>query len=248
MSTSKDQTEHTEYYKGDIDEKRHRDALALHDIAPDIPLQEVLDSRADEDPKAVRRLVRKIDIRLVPILALLYTWAFIDRGNLGNVNIAGAGKDLGLKIGNRYSLITMIFFVGYILIDFPGQLLMRKTSPATWLGSITVAWGAISIGQGFVQSWISLLICRILLGVLEGGLVPGCIYLLSIWYTRFEVHKRIAGFYSLGIASGGLSGLLAYGIEKLEGDGGLRGWRWVRLVPQSVHRKMCTKSSADLHH
>ena len=124
----------------------------------------------------------------------------------------------------------MIFFVGYIVIDYPSQIIMRQTSPAIWLGSITVAWGAVSIGQGFVYSWGALAVCRVLLGLLEGGLVPGCIYLLSIWYVRFEVHKRIAAFYSLGIASNGISGLLAYGIEKMEGDASIRGWRWIFII------------------
>lgn len=193
-------------------------------------IPDMLDSPTSEDRRAVRRLVRKIDLRLIPILSLLYTWAFLDRGNLGNVNIAGAGKDLDLHVGNRYTIIVMIFFVGYIIIEIPSQVLMRYTSPALWLGSITVAWGAVSIGQGFVQSWVLLAVCRLLLGLFEGGLVPGCMYLLSVWYLRYEIHKRIAGFYSLGIAANGLSGLLAYGIEQMEGADGIRGWRWIFII------------------
>ncbi|KAH0837116.1 hypothetical protein AYO21_04577 [Fonsecaea monophora] len=210
--------------------KAVEDAKTFHELAPDIPLREVLESHADEDKKRVRRIMRKVDFRLVSILALVYIWAFIDRSNLGNANIAGMSEDLQTQVSNRYSVLTMIFFVGYILADLPAAYLTRKLGPALWIGSITLAWGAITIGQGFVKTWGELALCRILLGIMEGGLIPGVLYLLSCWYTRYETGVRIAAFYVIGIMSSGLSGLLAYGLEKMEGTSGIRGWCWIFII------------------
>ena len=138
--------------------------------------------------------------------------------------------DLQTTKGNRYSVLAMIFFVGYTLIDIPTAFTVRKIGPALWIGTVTTAWGVVTIGQGFVKTWGQLAVCRALLGFLEGGLVPAAMFLLSVWYTRFEIQVRIGGFYVIGNASSGLAGLLAYGIEKMAGDDGLNGWRWIFII------------------
>lgn len=102
--------------------------------------------------------------------------------------------------------------------------------------------------------------CRALLGLLEGGLVPAATFLLSTWYTRYEIQMRFAGFYVIGNASSGLSGLLAYGIEKLNGTDGLGGWRWIFIVVSNTinplqdqkadcsnRRALLVRASASLH-
>jgi membrane protein required for beta-lactamase induction len=68
-----------------VHEKELRDAEALREVAPEIPLREVLEAHGDEDSRAVKKLMRKVDFRLITILALIYIWAYIDRSNLGNV-------------------------------------------------------------------------------------------------------------------------------------------------------------------
>jgi hypothetical protein len=72
----------------------------------------------EREDKAVRRLIRKIDIRLLPCLAVIYAFAMIDRVNLPNARIAGMDEDLGLSIGDRYSLVVMIFFVSGFFSNF----------------------------------------------------------------------------------------------------------------------------------
>jgi MFS family permease len=81
-------------------------------------------------------------------------------------------EDLGLSVGERYSLLSMIFFVPYIIFQFPANIFIRKLGAALWLGSLVVAWGAVSIGLGFTNTWTAALGCRILLGVLEAGFYP----------------------------------------------------------------------------
>lgn len=182
------------------------------------------------DAKEVRKLVRKIDFRLIPALAFLYAIALIDRGNLPNARLAGMDEELGISKGNRYSILTMMFFVPYVLFEFPGNLAMRKIGPATWLGSIGILWGVVTIGMGFTHTWGSLLVCRIIFGAFEAGLFPGAIYLLSSWYQRWEIQKRFSGFYVVGSVSNGFASLIAYGIQHMDGLCGFRGWRWIFII------------------
>ena len=117
--------------------------------------------------------MRKIDFRLLPVLATIYSFALIDRVNLPNARIAGMDVDLELSVGNRYSLISMIFFVPYVICQFPANIVIRKVGAGLWLPSLVVAWGALCIGIGFTKRWTELLGCRVLLGVLEAGYYPG---------------------------------------------------------------------------
>lgn len=160
-------------------------------------------------------------------------------------NIAGLSKDLKTNISNRYNVLAMIFFVGYCLVDIPAAFVVRKVGPALWLGTIGTIWGVITICQGFCKTWGELALCRALLGFLEGGLVPAAMMLLSVWYTRYEIQVRIAGFYVIGNASSGLAGLLAYGIERMAGDDNLDGWSWIFIIVTfcsalpPLHRSTC---------
>jgi MFS family permease len=79
-------------------------------------------------------------------------------------------------------------------------------------------------------------VLRVILGGLEAGFYPGCVYLLSTWYPRFELQKRNAVFYLIGSMASAFAGILAYGLMQLNGHAGLSGWRWifiVRLFPSS---------------
>ena len=136
-------------------------------------------------------------------------------------------SDLSLSVGNRYTLITMIFFVPYVIFQFPANIIIRKLGACLWLSSLVCAWGVVCIGIGFNQNWRETMGCRVLLGVLEAGYYPGCIFLLSCWYLRFEVQKRFSAFYLLALLSSGFSNILAYGLSQMEGVGGLGGWRWM---------------------
>ncbi|KAK4938331.1 hypothetical protein LTR10_021215 [Elasticomyces elasticus] len=174
-----------------------------------------------------KRIRRKVDWRLLPLAGALYASSLIDRLNLSNARLAGMDKALGLSKGDRYSIITMIFFVGYILSDFPANFVMRKTGAATFLGIIGFLWGVLTIGMGFCKTWGELLFMRIIFGLLEGGLFPGLIFLLSCWYIRHEVQVRFSAFYGAGMLISGLSNMLAYGLSKADGLGGVAGWSWI---------------------
>ncbi|KAG0641023.1 major facilitator superfamily domain-containing protein [Tuber brumale] len=185
------------------------------------------------DPIYEKKIIRKVDIHLIPMLAAVYSVAMIDRTNMSNAAIAGMMKDLKLYIGDRYSIALLVFFIPYFLFELPSNIVLRRVGPAVWLSSIALSWGSVTIGMGFAEDWRILVFCRVLLGFFEAGFFPGCIYLISSWYTRYEVQQRLAGFYLVSTSIGGLSPILAYGLMQMNGVQGLAGWRWILIIASS---------------
>ncbi|CAK4030680.1 MFS general substrate transporter [Lecanosticta acicola] len=177
----------------------------------------------------IKKILRKMDLRTVPVLTLLYLLSFLDRGNIGNAKIEGLPEDLGLT-PTQYNLCLTVFFFTYSAFEVPSNMLLKKLRPSIWLPSIMVAWGIVVTLQGITQSYTGLLIARIFLGVAEAGLFPGVIYYNTMWYTRYEVQVRQAYFFSAASIAGAFSGLLAYGISFMDGVAGLRGWRWIFIL------------------
>ncbi|KAJ5861122.1 major facilitator superfamily domain-containing protein [Penicillium soppii] len=180
--------------------------------------------------KQQRQIIHKVDRRLITALGLLMCVSLVDRTNLGNAMISGMKEELQMEIGSRYSIVLLVFFVPYVLFQFPLILLGRKIGPRIFLSGITLAWGIVMICCGFVHSWKALLALRVLLGFFEGGLFPGAVYLLSMWYSRYDMHKRYSAFYLISVTGGAFSGLLAFGFIHMGGLAGFAPWRWIFIM------------------
>jgi len=113
-----------------------------------------------------RRILRKVDVRLVPVLALLYLVAFIDRSNIGNAKIAGLAKDLDLH-GLQYNIAVTMFFVSYGVFEVPCNVILKMMRPSRWMAIIMFAWGTVMTLMGLVKSKEGLYAARFFLGVAE---------------------------------------------------------------------------------
>ena len=131
---------------------------------------------------------------------------------------------------NGYSIVTLVFFVSYILFQPPATIMTRKIGPRVFLSALAVGWGIVMIGMGLVKSWPQLAGLRVILGVFEAGYFPGAVYLLSTWYTRYEMGKRYAVFYIIGCVASAFAGILAYGLMQMNGLAGKTGWRWIFII------------------
>ncbi|CCH41390.1 putative membrane protein [Wickerhamomyces ciferrii] len=186
----------------------------------------------DEDFSDINeaKLLRKLDIRLLPIVSFLYLLAYLDRGNIGNAKIEGLPESLNLT-PERYNLCLTIFFITYALFEVPSNMLMKKIGrPSIFLGSIMVAWGIVMTMMGVVQGFSGLFVTRLLLGLFEAGLYPTLAYLMSMWYCKGEMQYRQAILHGSASAAGAFSGLLAFAIAKMDGVGGYEGWRWIFIL------------------
>ncbi|EPQ27379.1 uncharacterized protein PFL1_04918 [Pseudozyma flocculosa PF-1] len=182
------------------------------------------------DEQEIKRVRTRIDRRLLPILGALYSIALIDRTNLSAARIAGAEKDLKLNVGQNYTIATLIFFVPYIIFEMPSNLLLRKIGPAKQLSAIATLWGIVMMAQGFVKDWKQLVVTRFFTGLLEAGFFPACVLLVSCFYVRRESQVRMSAFYLVSVGFSGFSNIIAYGISKMNGLGGLAGWRWIFIM------------------
>lgn len=181
-----------------------------------------------------KKIIHRIDRRLVVTVGVLYCISLMDRTNLSAASIAGMNVDLKLTqlegSISHYSIITIVFFASYIVFQPPATVICRYLGPRNFLSVIVVAWGAVMIGMGFADSYGVMAALRVLLGVLEAGFFPSCVYLLSTWYTRFDIGKRYSCFYILGSLASACAGILAYGLMQLKGQQGLNGWRWIFII------------------
>lgn len=158
------------------------------------------------DPVAEKKLVRKCDIRVVPILFLLYVLAYLDRINIGNAKIEGMPQELKMK-GNDYNVALLVFFIPYILLEVPSNLILKNLDPPKWLSGMMFICGILAMCMGFVKTKQQLIAMRILLGVFESGYYPGCLYLMSMYYKRDELLKRYTAFYCSTHIAGSFGGV-----------------------------------------
>ncbi|KAL5488440.1 hypothetical protein ACEPAI_6558 [Sanghuangporus weigelae] len=176
-----------------------------------------------------RRIVRKLDFCLIPLMTMFYLLSFLDRANIGNARVAGLQSDLGLT-DHQYQVCVTVLYVPYIAAELPSNLLLRKIGPRIVMPTILTLWGMICALQGTVSSYAGLVTVRAFLGLVEGPMFPGIVLYLSGFYTRKELSLRIAMFFSAASLSGAFSGLLAAAIEHMDGINGRPGWAWIFIL------------------
>ncbi|KAF8269774.1 MFS general substrate transporter [Lactarius quietus] len=176
-----------------------------------------------------RKLVRKIDLYLIPWLSLLYLLSFLDRTSIGNAKLYGLEKSLHLT-DKQYLLALTIFFFSYASFEVPSNIFLKRLRPSLWLSGLMLLWGIMMTVQGLVHNYGGLFAMRWMLGMTEAGLFPGVAYYLSCWYKRSEYGLRTAIFFSAASVSGAFGGLLAAAISNMDGVGGKPGWAWIFIL------------------
>ncbi|KAL9712047.1 hypothetical protein Ac2012v2_005123 [Leucoagaricus gongylophorus] len=180
------------------------------------------------------KLIRRIDFRILPLLGLLYAIALIDRTNLSIARTAGMDRDLELSKGSRYSIVSFVYFIPYTILQFPSTAILRKLGVSNWLTFCVVSWGAVQLAMGFVPSWEHLALCRVLLGAFEAGFFPALVFVITTWYTRHEVQKRLGAFYLVSILTGGFSPIFAYVLTLPGRKRNIPVWAWIFIVEGAI--------------
>ncbi|CAJ2512559.1 Uu.00g055740.m01.CDS01 [Anthostomella pinea] len=181
------------------------------------------------DKQLERKILWKLDRRILPVLAILFLCSFLDRTNVGNARLYGLEQEVGIT-DKQYDAGLAVFYATYIAGEIPSNLILKRLTPQVWLPCLAFFWGIIAMSTGFIKTFSHFVAVRALLGICEGGLLPGMILYLSSIYTRQELAIRIGIFYTSASLSGAFSGLLARGISELGGRGGLSSWRWIFII------------------
>lgn len=219
--------------------EKHVDSHASSDTdtkAVDVQLEEASSeiTTTPFDAARTRKLLWKLDWNIVPFLSLLYLLSFLDRTNIGNAKLFGLQKSLHMPTTGpkaiQYNAALAIFFPFYVAAEIPSNMMMKRLRPSLWLTIIMLAWSICTICMGFVTNYKGLLVVRAALGVAEGGLFPGVTYYITMWYARHECGLRMALFFSAATAAGAFGGLLAFGINKMDGVGGRKSWSWIFIL------------------
>ncbi|KAF2104237.1 MFS general substrate transporter, partial [Rhizodiscina lignyota] len=189
----------------------------------------------DESPEAIefkkkeRKLVRKLDTFVAPVVMMLMLISYLDRGNIGFAATQGMNEDLNLK-GSEYNIAVSLFYITYILAEFPASLLVKRLSFKRVMPAIAFGWGLICMCVGFVKGFASLVVLRLLLGFFEGCLFPALTLFLANWYKREELGLRVSYLFIASALSGAFGGLIALGILFMNGTAGYAGWRWLYII------------------
>ncbi|WVQ99099.1 hypothetical protein IAU59_006231 [Kwoniella sp. CBS 9459] len=183
-----------------------------------------------------KRLVRKIDRHIMPWVIVAYLLNYLDRTNLGNartLNNDKPGESLVETLdlaGDRYNLVVAIFFIPYVIFEFPSNIALKYFTPSKWIARIMVSWGIVTICTAAVSTYTGLLICRIFLGICEAGFFPGVMMYLCFWYTPSERGTRMAIFSASIAVAGAFGGLIATGVSFMSGEANLYGWQWLFVL------------------
>jgi ACS family tartrate transporter-like MFS transporter len=182
-----------------------------------------------QDEEAIgRSALRKASLRLLPLIAIGYGIAYMDRVNISFAALQ-MNRDLHFS-ASVYGFGAGLFFLSYAACELPSNLLLVRFGARRWLARIMLTWGLLSIGMLFVKTPHQFYAMRFLLGVAEAGFFPGVIYYLSRWFPLAQRSRAVSRFYiSLPLSSAVMGGL-AGALLGLGGRSGLAGWQWLFLL------------------
>ncbi|TGO45861.1 hypothetical protein BCON_0360g00050 [Botryotinia convoluta] len=180
-------------------------------------------------PEQYRKLIWKIDLHVLPALFTLWIVAVVDRGNIGSANIFGIQEDLHMQ-GNDFNMALLIVVICFIVFDIPCNALLKASTPQIVITSETFLLGIVAIGEGLVTNLAGFYAMRFFVGLFETGLIPGSVFILSQYYTRYEMQWRLS-MLMVGNAFGiAFAGLLAFAIAGINTSNGYNGWRWIFII------------------
>lgn len=184
------------------------------------------------DPEVSKRILRKIDLYILPFLCVTYALQFIDKTSLSYSSVYGLIDDNHL-VGQEYSWTSSIFYFGYLFAEYPGVAILQRFPVAKFLGVNIILWGAILMTTAGCSSFGGIATVRFLLGVTEATISPGFVAVTGIWWTRAEQAGRSAIWISF-LAVGSFVGvLIAYGIGHIT-TGSLSAWKYIFLILGAV--------------
>jgi ACS family tartrate transporter-like MFS transporter len=178
-------------------------------------------------PIDVPALRRKVAWRILPLVLVLYVVSYLDRANVAFAKLR-MGKALGFS-EEVFGFGIGVFFIGYLVLEIPGALLVERWSARKWFARILITWGIVSAGMAFVRTPTQFYWARFLLGVAEAGFFPGIIVYFSHWFVAGDRTRALSWLLVAVPSSLALGAPVSSLLLDVEGLG-LQGWQWLFLV------------------
>ncbi|KAJ8084643.1 hypothetical protein PM082_003417 [Marasmius tenuissimus] len=176
-----------------------------------------------------KRVIRKIDVRIMIWAAIMFFSLDLDRSNISQANTDNFLDDLNMNT-NDFNLGNSLFRICFLIAELPSQLISKRVGPDVWIPTQMTLWSIVALCQFWLKGRTSFLAFRCLLGFLQGGFIPDVVLYLSYFYTKNELPIRLAFFWLSNYAADIISAFLATAILKMRGIGGLSGWRYLFLL------------------
>ena len=183
----------------------------------------------------MRQIYRKLDLRIIPAFWVLYFLCSAVRSNIGlaqTMNIA-QGHDLETYLHlspHQVSTGLALYYATYVVLEVPSNLAMSKLSPSAWLARIVISVGIIGTAMVGMVNAAGFYVLRLLLGAVEAGMWPGLTLFLTLYYPPHRMAKRVGWYFTASQVSAAVVGLVSAGFQKMDGDAGLVGFRWMFLI------------------
>jgi MFS transporter, ACS family, 4-hydroxyphenylacetate permease len=174
------------------------------------------------------KVVHRVFVRLIWFLFLLSIAMSIDRTNIGFAALQ-MNKALGLT-AVQFGLTFTIYSIGYILSEIPSNMILARVGARLWLPRIAITWGLASTAAMFAIGPISLNVTRFILGLAEGGFLPGVLLYLSLWLPEYHRARAMSLFLLAQAVSFAINPLISGPLLQMDGVLGLQGWQWLFLL------------------
>ncbi|KAJ1885168.1 hypothetical protein LPJ81_006952, partial [Coemansia sp. IMI 209127] len=189
----------------------------------------VVPQSGPEREAIVKRLLLKLDLRLIPCFTLIFLFNSLDRGNIGNARLAGLETDTNLKGNDFYNALSFFYF-GYTISQVPNMIIIKKVTPSVLVGVTMILWGVCSTSMAAAKNYSDLVATRFFMGVFEAGVGPAAPVILSYFYLRHELAWRTALYYGSSTFAGAFGGLIAYGVTKNLSHESLAPWKLLFII------------------
>ncbi|KAH8681809.1 major facilitator superfamily domain-containing protein [Xylariales sp. PMI_506] len=180
-------------------------------------------------PEEEAKLLRKVDVVVMPLLVASFFVLQLDRGNISNALTDSFLANVGIT-QNQYNIGQQLLSVGIVLLEIPSNLVLHRFGPTLWIGGQIIAWGLVATFQAFQHGLGAFLSTRLLLGLCEAGFIPASLFTLSRWYKHSEISKRFSIFFLGNLLGLCFSSLIAFGVLRMRGVAGLTGWQWMFIL------------------
>ncbi|KAI1380887.1 MFS general substrate transporter [Hypoxylon crocopeplum] len=162
-------------------------------------------------PDDEKKLLRKIDRNLMPLLCIVYGLNYLDKTTLSYASVMGIRTDLHL-VGQDYSWIASVFYFGYLFWEWPTNRLLQRLPLAKYSAFNIIMWGLTLCCLAAVKNFGGAIAVRIFLGAFEAAVSPGFALFTSQWYTKEEQGTRVGWWFSFNGWGQIVGGCVAYGI------------------------------------
>lgn len=186
------------------------------------------------DADVQKKLVKKIDLMVLPLIAALMACQFLDKSTVSYAAIMGIRVDLDMVEGQMYSWVGSSFYFGYLVFQVPANRMLQRFPIMKVLASVVMLWGIILCCHAACKTAVELLVCRVLLGCCEAFMFPAYIILTSHWYKKDENFLRSSiyiGFQGMGSIFGAS---LSYGLEIHKTEYKIAAWKILFIITGAI--------------